>query len=235
MKRALVTGGSRGIGAAIVRHLAAEGKRVVFTWRSDEALALALCDACGSNVEAVRLDVTDGPAVEAAFSRLGVEADPFQIIVSNAGITRDAPLAGMRWEEWELVTRTALDGFFHVTRHALLPMLRTRWGRIVSISSIAGIHGHRGQTNYAAAKAGLIGATRSLALEVAKRGVTVNAVAPGPIDTDMLTADARVQLLPQIPMQRIGRPEEVAAVVGFLCSEAASYVTGEVISVSGGL
>ena len=235
MRRAFVTGGSRGIGAALVRHLASSGHRVVFTWRSDQAAAEAVCAACGRTVSAVQLDVVDGAAVERVMGSLDVEADPFQILVLNAGITRDAPLAGMRWEEWEAVTRTSLDGFYHVTRHALLPMLRTRWGRIVTVSSIAGLHGHRGQVNYAAAKAGLIGATKALALEVAKRGVTVNAVAPGPIDTDMLDKDARAQLTPLIPMQRIGRPDEVAAVIGFLCSEAASYVTGEVLSVSGGL
>jgi 3-oxoacyl-[acyl-carrier protein] reductase len=237
-RRALVTGGSRGIGAAIALALAERGDRVVITWRAEQAAAdavVARIRAAGGEALAVQVDVRDGAAVRAALEALRFEEDPFQILVNNAGVTRDGVFGGMTWEDWELVTRTTLDGFFHVTQPLVMPMVRTRWGRIVNIASISGVNGNRGQVNYAAAKAGLIGATKALAPEVAKRGVTVNALAPGPIETDMLDADARARSLPMIPAGRLGRPEDVAALVAFLCSDAAGYITGQVIGVTGGL
>ncbi len=237
-RRALVTGGSRGIGAAIAAALAARGDRVVITWRAEQAAAESVVEgirAAGGEALAVQVDVRDGAAVREALEALRFEEDPFQILVNNAGVTRDGVFGGMPWEDWELVTRTTLDGFFHVTQPLVMPMVRTRWGRIVNIASISGVNGNRGQVNYAAAKAGLIGATKALAPEVAKRGVTVNALAPGPIETDMLDADARARSLPMIPAGRLGRPEDVAALVAFLCSDAAGYITGQVIGVTGGL
>lgn len=237
-RRALVTGGSRGIGAAIALALAERGDRVVITWRAEQAAAdavVARIRAAGGEALAVQVDVRDGAAVRTALEALRFEEDPFQILVNNAGVTRDGVFGGMTWEDWELVTRTTLDGFFHVTQPLVMPMVRTRWGRIVNIASISGVNGNRGQVNYAAAKAGLIGATKALAPEVAKRGVTVNALAPGPIETDMLDADARARSLPMIPAGRLGRPEDVAALVAFLCSDAAGYITGQVIGVTGGL
>jgi 3-oxoacyl-[acyl-carrier protein] reductase len=235
-RRALVTGGSRGIGAAICRRLAAMGHPVIVNYRADAdaaAAVVAAIRAAGGEAEAMQFDVADGVATGAAMKLLLQDKRPLAIVVNNAGITRDAAFPAMTAEQWHDVLRTSLDGFFHVTRPVVMPMVMQRWGRIVNLSSLSAQRGNRGQANYAAAKAGILGATRTLALEVAKKGVTVNAVAPGLIQTDMI-AGVPEQMVQQIPMQRIGTPEEVAAVVGFLCSEAASYVTGQCIGVDGG-
>ena len=234
MKRALVTGGSGALGAAICRALARDGLHVIVHANARLKQAEAVAGELGA-AEAVAFDVTDAAATGAAIERL-LAAGPIQVVVNNAGIHRDAVMAGMTHEAWRAVIDVSLNGFFNVTQPLLLPLLRTRWGRIVNVSSIAALLGNRGQANYAAAKAGLIGATRALALECASRGVTVNAVAPGVIESDM-AAEAfppeRIKTL--VPMQRAGTPEEVADLVAFLASERSGYITGQVIAVAGGL
>ena len=237
-KRVLVTGGSRGIGAAIATSLAREGHRVVLTYRQGQAAAdevVARIEANGGCASSVMMDVTEPDSVEAAYQSLALDDDPFQIVVNSAGCTRDKLFATMKWEDWSQVMRTTLDGFYHVTKPLLMPMVRQRWGRIVNVSSISGILGHKGQVNYSAAKAGLIGATKALAREVARKGVTVNAVAPGFIDTQMLEGLPLDTLLPQIPAGRLGTPEEVSDTVRWLCSDGAGYVTGQVLCVDGGV
>ncbi len=235
--RALVTGASRGIGAAIARALAAAGHEVVLNYRSNEAAARAVAgeiEAAGGRVELACFDVADAEATRLGLAALDLDARPIGILVNNAGIAKDGPFPAMDLEAWQSVTRTTLDGFYHVTQPLVMAMVRRKWGRIINISSVSGVMGNRGQTNYSAAKAGLIGATRSLALELAKRNVTVNAVAPGLIDTDMVK-DVPPEVLQHIPMRRMGRPEEVAALVAFLASDAAAYITGQVIGINGGL
>ena len=238
MKRALVTGGSGAIGAAICRDLAAAGNYVyvhAHKNREPAAAVVAAIIAAGGSGEVVCFDAAAGDAVIASLSPM-LAAGPIQILVNNAGYADDAPLVGMARAQWHGVIDVVLHGFFNVTQPLLMPMIRSRWGRIINIASVAALVGNRGQTNYAAAKAGVIAAARSLAQEVARKGITVNTVAPGIIDTPMARHafdDARVREL--VPMQRMGTPEEVAAVVGFLASDAASYVSGEVISVSGAM
>jgi 3-oxoacyl-[acyl-carrier protein] reductase len=238
MKRALVTGGSGGIGAAICRRLARAGLHVVVHANRNRDQAEAVAGEIrqnGGSAETVAFDVADAAASAAALEKL-LEGGTIQVLVNNAGIHADAPLAGMSAEQWHKVVDVTLNGFHHVTQPLLLPMLRTRWGRIVSISSVAGVIGNRGQANYAAAKAGLHGASKSLALECASRGVTVNVVAPGIITTPMAEQVFSPEQIDQmVPVKRAGSPEEVAALVAFLASDEAGYITGQVISINGGM
>jgi 3-oxoacyl-[acyl-carrier protein] reductase len=238
MKRALVTGGSGGIGAAICRRLAADGHHViVHANRSHEKAAAVVAEilAAGGSAEAVAFDVTDRAATAAALEVL-LEAGAIQILVNNAGIHADAVFPGMSGDQWDSVVDVSLNGFFNVTRPLTLPMIRTRWGRIINISSVAGITGNRGQVNYSAAKGALHAASKALALELASRGVTVNAVAPGIIATDMIEGAFDAEAIKAlVPMQRAGQPEEVADLVAFLASEQAAYISGQVISINGAM
>ena len=238
MKRALVTGGSGGIGAAICRRLAADGHHVIVHANRNRARAetvVAAIVAAGGSAEAVAFDVTERAATAAALERL-LEAGPIQILVNNAGIHADAVFPGMSAEQWHAVVDVSLNGFFNVTQPLTLPMIRTRWGRIVNISSVAAIAGNRGQVNYSAAKGALHAASKSLALELASRGITVNAVAPGIIATDMSEGAFDAEAIRKlVPMQRAGTPEEVADLVAFLASEKAAYISGQVISINGAL
>jgi 3-oxoacyl-[acyl-carrier protein] reductase len=238
MSRALVTGGSRGIGAAIARALGRAGYTVVINYRSQEAQARAVqaeIESCGGTAVLCGFDVRDREAAGRAIEGLLSDPDPIDVLVNNAGIAKDNPFPSISWEDWDDVTRTSLDGFYNVTRPLVMPMVRRKHGRIINIASVSGVTGNRGQTNYAAAKAGLIGATKSLAKELAKRRITVNAVAPGLIETDMI-ADAPVEeILKHIPAGRLGRAEEVADLVAFLASQQAAYITGQVIGINGGL
>jgi 3-oxoacyl-[acyl-carrier protein] reductase len=237
--RALVTGAARGIGAAIALELAREGYPVILNYRADDSAAQdtkARIEAGGGSVTLWRRDVREREAVTSDLEALlAGEENPIGVLVNNAGITRDAPFPVLAAEDWTDVTRTTLDGFFNVTQPLVMAMVRRRAGRIVNIASVSALIGNRGQVNYSAAKAGLVGATRSLAQELAKRNVTVNAVAPGLIETDMTKGLPLEEILSRIPMRRLGKPEEVAALVRFLVSEEAAYITGQVIGINGGL
>ena len=237
-RRALVTGGSGGIGAAICERLAADGHHVIVHANRGLEKAQALAEkinSAGGSAEAVAFDITDRAATAAALEAL-VEVAPIQILVNNAGIHDDAVFPGMTGEQWDRVLDVSLNGFFNVTQPLTMPMMRTRWGRIVSVSSVAAVAGNRGQVNYAAAKGALHAASKSLALELASRGVTVNVVAPGLIATGMIEgsfdADAVKRM---VPMQRVGQPAEVAHLVSFLASDQAGYISGQVISINGAM
>ncbi len=238
MKRALVTGGSGAIGAAICRRLAADGCHVYVhaNRRAEEARALAVAIvAAGGSASGVAFDVGNGEATLRALQKV-LEEGPIQVLVNNAGIHDDAVMPGMKPEQWSRVIDVSLNGFFNVTQPLLLPMLGTRWGRIVSVSSVAALAGNRGQTNYAAAKAGLHGATKALALELASRGITVNAVAPGIIESPMSGNVFDREFIERfVPMKRPGRPEEVADLIGFLASERAGYISGQIVSINGAM
>ena len=238
MKNALVTGGSGGIGAAICRRLAADGYHVyVHAHRGLQAaqsLAAAIC-AEGGSAQALAFDVTDSNAVTAALTPL-VEEQPIQILINNAGIHDDAVFPGMQAEQWHRVIDVSVNGFFNVTQPLMMPMIRSRWGRIINVSSIAALTGNAGQVNYSAAKGALNAATKSLAREVASRGITVNAVAPGIIETPMSENAFDAQdIARMVPMKRAGSPAEVADLIGFLASTQAAYITGQVISINGGM
>lgn len=238
MKHALVTGGSGTIGSAVCRGLAADGYHVYVhaNRRRDEAQAIV--DAIrsrGGSAEALAFDVTDADAVASVLQPI-VDEQAIQVLVNNAGIHDDAVFPGMQPEQWHRVIDVSLNGFYHVTHALMMPMIRTRWGRIVNMSSVSSLTGNRGQVNYSAAKGALNAATKSLAQEVASRGITVNAVAPGIIESDMIQSAFDKQAIDRmVPMKRAGRPEEVADLVSFLASDRAAYITGQVISINGGL
>jgi 3-oxoacyl-[acyl-carrier protein] reductase len=236
-RRILVTGASRGIGAAIATSLAADGHRVVLNYLGNHAAAQSVVHTirnAGGQAEAIAFDVGDADAVLAAFAALDVKRDPFSIVVNNAGIAVDVPFAGMKPEQWQRVLGTSLNGFYNVTQPLIMSLIRQRWARVVNVVSFSGVSGNRGQVNYAAAKAGLIGATKALAKELADRGLTVNAVCPGLIETDMIADIDASKYVARIPLGRIGKPEEIAAAVRYLVSDQAGYVTGQVLQVGGG-
>ena len=237
-KRALVTGGSGGIGSAICRQLASDGLHVIVHANRHLEAAQHLASeitAAGGYAQALAFDVTDGAATTSALEAVLADG-PVQVLVNNAGIHDDAVFPGMHLKQWQRVIDVSLNGFFHVTQPLMMPMIRTRWGRIINITSVAALAGNRGQVNYSAAKGALHAATKSLALEVASRGITVNAVAPGIIATSMsqdsFDAPAIARL---VPMKRAGRPEEVADLVSFLASDRAAYISGQTISINGGM
>ncbi|NMG35887.1 3-oxoacyl-ACP reductase FabG [Azoarcus sp. TTM-91] len=237
-KRALVSGGSGGIGRAICRRLAEDGLHVLVHANRKLAAAEAVAEdirQAGGSAEAIAFDLTDAAATAAAVETL-LAAGPVQVLVNNAGVHDDAVFPGMSATQWHSVMDVSLNGFFNLTQPLTLPMVRTRWGRIINITSVAALAGNRGQVNYAAAKGALHSATKSLALELASRGITVNAVAPGIIDTAMsegaFDADAVKRL---VPLGRAGQPQEVADLVAFLASPRAAYITGQIISINGGM
>ncbi|MET0541025.1 MAG: 3-oxoacyl-ACP reductase FabG [Variovorax sp.] len=237
-KRALVTGASGALGAAIARRLARDGATVLLHASSRpeaiDQLAAAIT-ADGGSAQCHVFDLRSDDATAAACTAM-LQGGPVQVIVNNAGVHDDAVLPGMRPEQWHKVIDVSLNGFFRVTQPLLLPMLRTRWGRILNISSVASLTGNKGQVNYAAAKGALNSATKALSLEVASRGVTVNAIAPGIVASPMADAVFDAALIKQmVPVQRAGTPEEVAALAGFLASDEAAYITGQVISINGGM
>jgi 3-oxoacyl-[acyl-carrier protein] reductase len=238
MKRALVTGGSGGIGAAICKRLAADGLHVIVHANRGVDAATVVCNeiaAAGGSAEVIAFDITDAAATQAALEAV-LEAGAVQVLVNNAGIHADAVFPGMSGPQWHDVINVSLHGFFNVTHALMMPMIRCRWGRIINVSSIAAITGNRGQVNYSAAKGALHSATKSLALEVASRGITVNAVAPGIIATgmtDKVFDDKAIQNL--VPMKRAGKPEEVADLIGFLASDQAAYISGQIISINGAM
>ena len=236
--RALVTGGSGGIGSAICRRLSAAGLFVYVHTRSVRERASSLVrelDESSAGAQLLAFDLTDAAATRRVLEGV-LQAGPVQVLVNNAGVHDDAVFPAMQPAQWQRVLDVSLQGFFNVTQTLLLPMIRTRWGRIINLSSVSALRGNRGQVNYSAAKGAIDAATRSLALEVATRGITVNAVAPGIIDTPM-TAELfdAAAIARLVPMQRAGRAEEVAELVAYLASQEAGYITGQVISVNGGM
>jgi 3-oxoacyl-[acyl-carrier protein] reductase len=237
-KRALITGASGALGAAMARRLAQQGASLLLHANSRPEAVQALADeivASGGQARPVVFDVTDAAATQAACDAMLADG-PVQIVVNNAGIHDDAVFPGMRPEQWHRVIEVSVHGFFNVTRPLLLPMLRTRWGRVLNVSSVAAITGNRGQVNYAAAKGALNSATKALSLEVAGRGVTVNAIAPGIIQSPMADAVFDPKKIAElVPVGRAGTPEEVAALAAFLCGPEAGYITGQVISINGGM
>jgi 3-oxoacyl-[acyl-carrier protein] reductase len=241
MKTAIVTGGTRGIGRAISRDLAAAGNRVVMTYQKDEARAeeavREIRDA-GNDAVAVQADVRDAQQVKALAERVQKDYGAADILVNNAGIIKDALFPFLKEDDWDAVLDVDLKGAFRMTKSVIRGMLHRKWGRIVNIVSVSGISGHVGQTNYSAAKGGLIAFTKALALEMATHGITVNAVAPGLIDTEIvahLKEEARAEFIRRIPMARFGTPEDIAGLVTFLASEKASYITAQVWRVDGGM
>ena len=238
MRRALVTGGSGAIGAAVCRQLAQDGYHVIVhaNRQLDHAQQLAAeITANSGSASAIAFDITDATATQAALEKM-LGDGAIQILVNNAGIHDDAVMPGMKLEQWTRVIDVSLNGFFNVTQPLLMPMIATRWGRIITLSSVAAVTGNRGQVNYAAAKAGLHGATKSLALELASRGITVNAVAPGIIISPMTENTFPKETITKlVPMKRAGRPEEVADLISFLASERAAYISGQIISINGAM
>ena len=238
MKNALVTGGSGGIGAAICRRLATDGYHVYIHAHHGVQVAQSLSDSIcaeGGSAEVLVFDVTDRVVVTALLTSL-TEEQAIQVLVNNAGIHDDVIFPGMQAEQWHRVIDVSLNGFFNVTHPLMMPMIRSRWGRIINVSSISGLTGNAGQVNYSAAKGAINSATKSLAKELASRGITVNAIAPGIIDTSMSESTFNTEDIKRIvPMKRAGTPEEVADLVGFLASDQAAYITGQVISINGGM
>lgn len=238
MKHALITGGSGGIGAAICRTLANDGYHVLIHANQQLKKAQSLVNeikAQGGSAQALSFDVTDYQAVKETLNPL-IEETPIQVLVNNAGIHDDAVFPGMSLQQWQTVMDVSVNGFYHVTHTLMMPMIRSRWGRIINISSIAALTGNRGQVNYAAAKGAINSATKSLALEVASRGITVNAIAPGIIETAMIKDTFDTETIKQmVPMKRAGKVDEVADLVSFIASPRAAYITGQIISINGGI
>ena len=238
MKRALVTGGSGDIGEAICLELAKSGLHIIVHANQNITKADSVVEkikSTGGSAESISFDITQQAVSQQAIEKL-LKQGPIQVLINNAGIHQDAILAGMKPEQWNQVIDVNLNGFFNVTQPILLPMMQTRWGRIINLSSIAGVIGNRGQANYAAAKAGIIGATKSLAIEMASRGITVNAVAPGIIEGSMTEKAFNKDKIKQlVPMNRAGTAKEVASLVGFLASDAASYISSQVININGAM
>jgi 3-oxoacyl-[acyl-carrier protein] reductase len=235
---ALVSGASRGIGAAIAEELAAAGHALLINYRSNHDAARgvqARIVEAGGTAELLPFDVADADASAAAIASVLDSGKQVEVVVNNAGVSADAPFPALEREAWDKVLRPTLDGFYNVTRPLVMPMVRRRRGRIINISSVSGLIGNRGQVNYSAAKAGIIGATKALARELAKRKITVNAVAPGLIETEMAEHAPAAEMVKMIPMRRMGQAAEVAKLVRFLASDDAAYITGQVIAIDGGL